>query len=256
MSNERLRRVIANAGMSLADVAGQVGADPKTVERWITQNRLPHPRLRTATAAALGVDEVYLWPESTESPQARSASGAELVRIYPNRGAVPAEYWYECIENATENIDLLAYSCTFLMDGHDNIGKLLTERAGQGVQIRILVGDPDSEAVFLRGDEEGIGDHMAARCSLSAGYLRDAYGVSGISIRKHGTTLYNSIYRFDNDIMVNTHAYGIQAGSNPVMHFRKVPGGQLFDHYVQSFDNVWAKSKAQRKPAERRRPGR
>ena len=56
--------------------------------------------------------------------------------------------------------------------------------------------------------------------------------------------------------MVNTHAYGIQAGSNPVMHFRKVPGGQLFDHYVQSFDKVWAKSKAQRKPAERRRPGR
>lgn len=52
---------------------------------------------------------------------------------------------------------------------------------------------------------------------------------------------------------MNTHAYGIQAGINPVMHFRKVPGGQLFDHYVQSFDNVWANSKAQRKPAERRR---
>ena len=56
MANERLRQAVLNAGLSLDDLAAQVDIDVKTVERWITNGRVPHPRNRAKTARALGLD--------------------------------------------------------------------------------------------------------------------------------------------------------------------------------------------------------
>jgi len=39
-----------------------VSVDTKTVERWITRERVPHRPHRAAMAKLLGVDETYLWP--------------------------------------------------------------------------------------------------------------------------------------------------------------------------------------------------
>jgi hypothetical protein len=58
-------------------------------------------------------------------------------------------------------------------------------------------------------------------------------------VRAHGTTLYNSLYRFDDDLLVNTHAYGAPAGFSPFLHLRRVPGGHMWAHFMQSFDEVW-----------------
>lgn len=43
-------------------------------------------------------------------------------------------------------------------------------------------------------------------------------------IRLHDTPLYNSIYRFDDDMLINTHVYGILAAYTPVLHLRRVDG--------------------------------
>jgi hypothetical protein len=45
---------------AMAEVAAQVGVDPKTVERWIVLGRIPHRSHRWATASLLGTDEAYL----------------------------------------------------------------------------------------------------------------------------------------------------------------------------------------------------
>jgi hypothetical protein len=65
-------------------------------------------------------------------------------------------------------------------------------------------------------------------------------GVSGVQIRTHQTTLYVSIFRFDDSMLINNHTYGSAASHAPVMHLRRVPGGQLFDFYARSVDRVWA----------------
>src|SRR5215210_6970535 len=67
MANERLRQAVLNSGLSVDDLADHVGTDAKTVERWITQGRVPHPRNRVSTAQALGIDELALWPELADS---------------------------------------------------------------------------------------------------------------------------------------------------------------------------------------------
>lgn len=49
-------------------------------------------------------------------------------------------------------------------------------------------------------------------------------------------TLYNSVYRYDDETLVNTHLYGFPAAHAPVMHLRRLAGGTLFTSYADSFD--------------------
>lgn len=241
MANERLRATIAAKGHTTQTVAEHVGVDPKSVERWITKDRVPHRGHRWKTAELLGADEVYLWP--SVAPEAKTASTAELVTFYPHRGAVPAPLWSSLIANATSQIEILVYAGLFLFDSHPDLADQLADKAKAGAQVRVLLGDPDSATVRQRGDEEGIGGDLAARARISHRYLEPALGTPGVELRLHDTILYNSIYRFDNDMLVNPHVLGAPAGQNPVLHFRYVPGGRTFRHYMRSFDYAWDRAK-------------
>ena len=133
-------------------------------------------------------------------------------------------------------------------DGYPEVARLFAAKAEQGVKLRLAMGAPDSDAVRLRGEEERIGDGLAARVRLSLIYLRDAIGAPGVELRFHGTTLYNSIYRFDDDMLVNAHVYGAPAAHSPVLHVRRLPGGRLVDHYQASFERVWEQASADNVP--------
>jgi hypothetical protein len=248
VANERLRSCIAGAKLTIPDLAAQVGVDPKTVERWITLGRVPHRSHRWATASLLGTDETYLWPEVMDDTRTQLASAAELVTLYPNRGTVPGGLWHSLIDGATDHIEILVFSGLFLPDGYPEVARVLAAKAEQGTKVRLALGDPDSEAVRLRGQEERIGDGMAARIRLSLVYVQDALRAPGVEVRFHGTTLYNSIYRFDDDVLVNAHVYGAPAAHSPVLHLRRLPGGLLVDHYLASFERVWEQATADTVP--------
>jgi transcriptional regulator with XRE-family HTH domain len=162
VTNERLRNQIAAAGLTVAELASQLELDPKSVERWINQGRVPHRRNRWQTAKILGAEEGYLWPSIVDDSRARSASEAEMIRLYPHRGAIPSELWAGLFEGVTDCVDLLVYSGLFLRDSQDDLVGSLAAKAEAGVRVRALIGDPDSDAVRLRGEEEGIGDDMVA----------------------------------------------------------------------------------------------
>lgn len=238
MANERLRGAIASAGRTPAEVSALLRVDPKTVERWVTKDRIPHRSTRLALAELLGVGESYLWPALAADAKVRSASRAELVEFYPSRSAVPVDLWMRLVEDARESFDLLVFAGLFLPE-HVELVPRLVRAARKGVRVRVLLGDPDCEAVALRGDEEGLGDGMAHRVRLSLRYFQEA-GASGVDVRLHRTTLYASILRGDRTALVNTHVYGAPAAQSPVLHLQQVPGGRVFDHYIASFDRVWA----------------
>jgi hypothetical protein len=61
----------------------------------------------------------------------------------------------------------------------------------------------------------------------------------GIEIRCHGTTLYNSIYRFDDETLVNTHVHGFMAAHALVLHLRRLSGGDFFETYTESIQGIW-----------------
>jgi hypothetical protein len=239
MPNERLRMALHEAGLRLDDLARHVGVDAKTAERWITKGRLPHPANRAQTARLVGIEEFVLWPQLAGGRRGRAVTEAELLEVYPVRGAVAAESWYAMIESARRHIDVLVYAGLFLPDGRADLAAVLRRKAQEGVQIRLLFGDPSCEAVALRGREEGIGDGMAARIRLAVSYVRPVFDAPGVEVRSHETTLYKSIYRFDDELLVNTHAYGAGAPQSPVLRLRRIAGGRLFGYYMASFERVW-----------------
>ncbi|GAB7003388.1 hypothetical protein JCM18899A_08590 [Nocardioides sp. AN3] len=143
----------------------------------------------------------------------------------------------------TDQIDGLAYAGSFLHDAFADFDEKVAAKARQGVRVRLLFGDPQSDAVALRGKEEGIGELMAGRCALNWAYGKPFLETPGIEAREHRSTLYASLYRFDDTLLANTHVLGAAASHSPVRHFRKVVGGRLFDHYLGGFERPWESAK-------------
>jgi hypothetical protein len=75
-------------------------------------------------------------------------------------------------------------------------------------------------------------------------YYNELQDVENIAVYYHDTTLYNSIYRFDDEMLVNTHLFGTPAAYAPVLHLRRLAGGEIFENYTSSFNRVLSKSKA------------
>lgn len=238
--NDALRGALAAAGLEQVDVAARLSVDPKTVERWIA-GRLPHPRNRAAVAQLVGIDAERLWPTDSGARK-RGRFGGEVRAIYPHRFAVPRETWLRLFDGAETEISILVYSGLFLAED-SGVTKLLTEKARAGVRVRIVLGDPDSREVAHRGEEEGIGDSMAARVRNALALLANVAEVESLGLRLHKTILYNSIYRADSELFVNPHIYGVAAPSAPVLHLRQTGESSMVAVYLASFERVWAESR-------------
>lgn len=239
MANERLRAALLQKGMTPAALADALQVDPKTVERWITMGREPYRRHRYTVATLLGVDESFLWPDALTPAQVAAASESEIVTVYPHRWAVPGDAWRNLFAAAEREIGLLVYSGLFLADDA-GILRLFRTKAGDGVRVRIMLGNPRAPEVAQRGAEEGSDDVMAGRIRSALLAYRPLQAVDGIEVRLHDTTLYNSMYRGDDQLLINPHVYGAAATNAPVLHLRKVAGGDMVTTYLDSFERIWA----------------
>lgn len=237
MTNERLRRAMLRAGFNLETLAEAAEVSGKSVERWIRGEVTPYPRTRYRVAAILQEDESYLWPQAVDKA---SLAGAELVSTWPRRNDVPRHLWTELLRQAERNVDYLAYAGLFLTEEHPDWIPALRARAEAGARVRILIGDQQGKQLAFRDAEEQIGGGVTGRVSAVLSYYRPLAGVA--AIRLHDTPLYNSIYRFDDEMLINTHVYGLLAAHTPTMHLRRVDGA-YFQTYLESFERVWASAR-------------
>jgi hypothetical protein len=241
--NERLRDSLLRNGLTFDQVSTAVGVDRKTVERWVTKGRVPYPKYRHAIAALARESENYLWPDAVADERKTEIGGSEVVKVYPHRHSVPMDLWDRLLDQASEHVEILIYSGMFLTD-NPTLVKQLRKKADNGASIRLMVGDPDSREVGRRSSEEGIGKStLAAKVRNALAYYKPLKDVPNVEVRCHSTTLYNSIYRFDDEMLVNTHVYGFMAGHAPLLHLRRLSGGDLFETYSESFESVWTTAK-------------
>jgi transcriptional regulator with XRE-family HTH domain len=239
MPNERLRAAITSTGLSVEDVSVQVGVDPKTVLRWISEDiQRPHRRTRARISKVLRVDESHLWPALAADPRSAPSSDAELVHVYPTRSSVPFETWCGLVQSVEHSMDVIVFSGVFLVE-QLNALPIVRAKAAEGVRFRFAVGDETSPAVRQRAVEEGTTGGLEGRVQMMRRYLREVADVPGVEVRTHGTTLYNSMYRFDEQMLVNGHAFGALAGQSPVMHIRRTDVGVMWPHYADSIERVW-----------------
>jgi hypothetical protein len=183
-----------------------------------------------------GID---LWPDAVPSSRAAEINESEIVRTYAHRNAIPAETWDQLFKRSQMTIDILVYVGMFLTEKPE-LPELLRAKAKDGVNIRMLFGDRNSTAVMQRSRDEGIGPNtISAKIDHALAYFVQMGQVPG-EIRTHGRVLYNSIYRFDAEMIVNPHVYGKMASHAPALHLRRLSAGTLFATYEDSFDAVWA----------------
>ena len=237
MPNERLRAALLERGLTPVALGDEIGVDHKTVERWLS-GRVPYRRHRYAVASRLQLDEAYLWPGALSREQVAAASDSEVLAIYAHRSDVPRDAWERLFASAEREIGVLVYAGLFLAEDAA-AKKVLADRARAGVRVRMLLGDPDSEQVAERGANEGVDDAMAAKIRNALVLYRALRGTEGVEFRFHQTILYNSIYHADDQLLVNTHVYGVTAALAPVWHLRKVAGGEIAGTYLDSFERVW-----------------
>jgi transcriptional regulator with XRE-family HTH domain len=233
--NELLRRLLLQAGLREDDVAARLGVDPKTVRRWLN-GRVPYPHNRAAIADLLGAEEADLWPGASGTLTARIRPD-ELSMVYPHRLAVPRGVWIRFFSSAEREIGILAYSALFLAEDRE-ILRLFAEKGRAGVNIRIALGDPESSPA--QRDEEDVRDAMPAKVRKAVTLYRSVAKVENVEIRLHQAVLYNSIYRADDELVVNQHAYGIPAAHAPVFCLHDIGREEMASLYRDSFERVWA----------------
>ncbi len=242
MANERLRTALARDRWSLHAFADALSVDHKTVERWITKDRTPHRKTAIAAAALIKEDPAYLWPDFGKRVVTDETHG-EVITVYTERSSVPNSLWLSLLRSATDSVDILVYAGLHLPEANPTWPLEIKRKCEESVKVRIAFGDPESEQVRTRGYEEGVGDGMAARINYALAWHHPILGCSNLSIAFHSTVLYNSILRFDDQMLVNPHIHSMPAFRAPVIHLRKIQDGPLFQTYVECFERIWADSR-------------
>lgn len=237
--NDVLRRAMYDANLTDLDLSAELAVDPKTVRNWM-RGQMPHRRTRLAVSKLLRVDEDVIWP-NLRPVGAEVGRPDEIAGIYPRRTSISPLSWLSFFDSARSEIGILAYSALFLAEDA-RLVRLLHEKR-DGVRIRIALGAPDGAKVGERGAEEAIGEAMAEKIRNSLALLRPLLDQEHVELRLHDTVLYNSMFRSDNQLLVNQHAYGIPAAQSPVYHYRQTEESEMFDSYLTSFEAVWAKGR-------------
>ena len=240
--NELLRRFLLQARLREDDVAARLGVDPKTVKRWLN-GRVPYPHNRAAIAHLLGAEEADLWPGASGTLTAKVRPD-ELDTVYPHRSAIPHEVWIRFFSSAEREIGILTYSAMFLAEDMGLL-RLLADKGRAGVKVRIALGGPESRHCAERGEEAAIGDAAPSTIRNALALYRPLAEIDTIEIRVHQIALYNSIYRADDQLFVNQHAYGIPEVHAPVFRLggRGSPCGEMAALYFDSFERVWASAR-------------
>jgi lambda repressor-like predicted transcriptional regulator len=205
-ANEPLRKAMADARITIEALGRAAGVHPKTVhpktvQRWLA-GRVPHPRHRWAIADLLGIRDEALWPNAKAQAASSMTGTGEILAAYAHRAEVPSHVWHDLFDQAKTQIDLLGYAMLFLPEANPRLIDQLKDKAAAGCAIRIALADPDSAAVADRDQEEGLGGALPARIRTTLHHFADLTDQDGISLRLHATKMYNSVFRFDDEMLV------------------------------------------------------
>jgi lambda repressor-like predicted transcriptional regulator len=217
--NDRLFAALTAAGESYNSLAEKAQVDPKTVQRWVQNGRVPHPRIAVAVARLLNTQPNNLWP-SFGQPKAEVAPTSELVGFYAGLTEVPAVLLSGLLEAATVGIDVQG---DFAQPG---LVDLLADRADSGVAVRVV----------LPSRQYATRQTPASRVEWLERFYAPLLGYANVTLARAACPLSTVLVRGDDDMMVRSALEGCPAPAWPVMHARRLPGGGLVTAYRLAFE--------------------
>ena len=251
MSNDRLRVALARAGLEPDELASEIEVDAKTVQRWLS-GRTPYSRHRSRVAHALGATELELWPEAAVSDPGADHR-REILGAFPRASDPRAPAWLDLLKRAAEQIDLLDYTLLELLQTPGTTD-LLAAKAAEGCPVRILIAAEDSDPVSqaeweLNPDSEmgrGVDHPDRPLTELRDNIARARHQLHtrlsdrpGVELREFDAQRFNTILRFDDQMLVTLHLWGTRNQDAPLLHLRKDGEGGLFDQFCGHYETIW-----------------
>lgn len=225
--------------MTPAALAHHLRITERTVNNWLSTGQVPQRKVAADAAHFLGVPVSELWPRRVPVSRRLSLSeeiDQEWVLAYTERSRVPPPVWRTMIANANQHIDILEMSGSYLSHLL-RLDHVLPQKLKEGVNIRVALGNPEGYACKQRSEEEkSAPDYIRSKIlTMLQALTRD--GTPLVPIRIHDRTLYSSLLRADDEMLVNVHLLGQAASYNPVLHVTNT--GPLFKQLHRHFEALW-----------------
>jgi hypothetical protein len=177
-----------------------------------------------------------LWPEAVRSA-IKTGADREIVAVYPYRSACPRSLWRDLITGASRELFFGGYTNYFLWLEQANLGTALRRKAEQGVRVRFLVGDPDSEVTRERERIEGVPLTVSTRIKVTLDELAKLMPtVAGRFSDRH---VASSVFLFDDQALVSVHLADLLGHDSPTLHLRRRGADGLYDRFAAHVGYLW-----------------
>ncbi|MEU3009332.1 hypothetical protein [Nocardia asteroides] len=235
---QRLESAMLRAGLDSAGLAATVGVDAKTVSRWLS-GRVPHRRSRIAVAEALGETEDSLWPQARPDMAAGSPATSEVLAAYAHRADIPNDVWTGLLLNAARQIDLVGYAYPFVFELLPNAAEIIAKKCTAGATVRLAFADPECAHAAERDQLEQMQGTLPGRIRNALSMLGPLASTPGCTVGLHRTHLYNSVFRFDDMMLVTPYLVRARGYQHPALLLRRLSAHGIFESYADQFEQIW-----------------
>ncbi|PMR59685.1 transcriptional regulator [Verrucosispora sp. ts21] len=178
-----------------------------------------------------------LWPEIIRRA-AKIGTDRELVGMYPRRADLPRAVFREAIERAQSRIWFGGYTSYFVWLEMPDAATTLAAKANAGVDLRFMLGDPDSPVTAERDRLEATPLTLATRIAMTRAEIGKVD--APLPVRLSDRHIAMSVWVFDDEAIVATHIGSGLGQDSVTLHLRRAQDGGVFDRYVEHFESLWA----------------
>ncbi len=178
-----------------------------------------------------------LWPETIRRA-AKVGTDRELVGMYPRRADLPRTVFREAIARANSRMWFGGYTSYFVWLEVPDAATTLGAKAKGGVDLRFLLGDPDSPITAERDRLEATPLTLATRIAMTRAEIGKAD--AAVPVRLSDRHIAVSVWIFDDEAIVATHIGSGLGQDSVTLHLRRAQDGGVFDRYVEHFESLWA----------------
>ncbi|MEV0543912.1 helix-turn-helix domain-containing protein [Nocardia salmonicida] len=235
---QRLETAMLRAGLNSVALAATVGVDAKTVSRWMS-GRIPHRRSRIAVADALGETEDSLWPQARPDLAVGSPATSEVLAAYAHRADIPNDVWTGLLLNAAQQIDIVGYAYPFVFELLPHAAEIIAEKCAAGATARMAFADPECAHVTERDQLEQMQGTLPGRIRNALSMLGPLDSTPGCTVGLHRTHLYNSVFRFDDTMLVTPYLVRARGYQHPALLLRRLSAHGIFASYADQFEQIW-----------------
>ncbi|MGW1465588.1 helix-turn-helix domain-containing protein [Streptomyces sp. NPDC002308] len=167
------------------------------------------------------------------------AAFPEVVRVYEAQGSAASEI-KQMVREATE-LDVLAVRGLGLIGLNDSLLRacLPREQGGRGLQVRVALLDPDSEALARRAAEIGeSAESLGSGIRLAEARLRELSGTCNISVYRYAMLPTWRLIRADSTMFVSAFDAGWEGHESATYKVMETPHGPLFRGFRRMFEAI------------------